>query len=318
MAKAEKRELAGQTFGRWTVLDDLIVTAKGERKWLCRCTCGTERFVLEKSLLSDKSLSCGCLRQEKAAAVNTRELTGQTFGELTVLGRAENQDRNGGIWWRCRCACGAEYEAPATLLLTGKRTHCAARVHGGHYAYADITGQRFGRLTALFATDKRSNKRSVVWHCRCDCGNEVDYSYNELMYANLQSCGCRKKEHGQVLSNFLTHVAGTSVDMLRSTKLPSNNTTGVRGVYWIRGKYVAKIVFQKKQYFLGSYDNIEAAAAARREGERIFRDDVVSYYDAWQLRANEDAAWAEANPIRIMVRHDGDGFCLDIQPDLSR
>ena len=57
------------------------------------------------------------------------------------------------------------------------------------------------------------------------------------------------------------------MDMLKSDKLPKNNTTGVRGVYRIRGKYVAKIVFQKKQYHLGSYDSLEEAALARREAE---------------------------------------------------
>ena len=55
--------------------------------------------------------------------------------------------------------------------------------------------------------------------------------------------------------------------MLKSDKLPKNNTTGVRGVYRIWGKYVAKIVFQKKQYHLGSYDSLEEAALARREAE---------------------------------------------------
>ena len=47
------------------------------------------------------------------------------------------------------------------------------------------------------------------------------------------------------------------MDALKSKKVPTDNTTGYKGVYLIRGKYVAKIVFQKKQYFLGTYENIE-------------------------------------------------------------
>ena len=53
------RDITGQVFGKWTVLGDPIKTEKGERKWLCRCSCGTKRYVLERSLLSGGSLSCG-------------------------------------------------------------------------------------------------------------------------------------------------------------------------------------------------------------------------------------------------------------------
>ena len=35
------RNLTSQTFGRWTVLDSYEKTKKGEKKWLCRCQCGT-------------------------------------------------------------------------------------------------------------------------------------------------------------------------------------------------------------------------------------------------------------------------------------
>lgn len=44
----------------------------------------------------------------------------------------------------------------------------------------DITNQKFYRLTALYPTDKRDRDRSVIWHCRCECGNEVDVSGKRL------------------------------------------------------------------------------------------------------------------------------------------
>ncbi|MBQ2888563.1 MAG: transcriptional regulator [Firmicutes bacterium] len=303
---AAKHDLKGKTFGRWTVLDDSILTDKGERKWWCRCECGTERAVLERSLLYGGSLSCGCLRRDNVAAVNTRELTGQVFGELTVLSRAERQDRNGGVWWRCRCACGGEYEVPATLLLTGKRTHCASKVHGGHYAHTDITGQRFGRLTALFATDKRGERGSVIWHCVCDCGNEADVSYNNLMYSAMQSCGCRKREHEQSLHTYLTHVDGTSLERIRSRKVPKNSTTGTRGVYLIRGRYVAKITFQKRTFELGSFDTMEQAVEARQRAESVLFEQAAKFYERYAVLATEDPEWALANPPRIIVSQQED------------
>lgn len=111
-----------------------------------------------------------------------------------------------------------------------------------------LINQRYGRWTVIgdYITFKNSsNKNERKWLCRCDCGNEIDVSYNELVYTHLQSCGCKKEEYNEMLQNFLTHIDGTSLDMLKSKKIWTNNTTGAKGVYLIRGKYVAKIVFQK-------------------------------------------------------------------------
>lgn len=41
----------------------------------------------------------------------------------------------------------------------------------------DITGQKFGLLTAVNPTKK--NGRSA-WHCKCDCGNECDVDSSNL------------------------------------------------------------------------------------------------------------------------------------------
>ena len=297
-------DLTGQKYGRWLVLGPGAPSDRGERKWRCACDCGTERDVLERVLISGGSRSCGCLRRERASAANAHRLEGRGFGDLTVLGRAADQERNGGIWWRCRCSCGGEYEAPATLLVTGKRTHCGCKTQKNQ-PIMDISGKRFGRLTALHPTDGRDSKGSVMWHCRCDCGTELEVSYNMLSYSGIKSCGCQKREHDRKLGGFIRRVDGTSVDHLKSEKIPVNNTTGVKGVYLNRGKYVAKIVFRKKQYFLGAYDSIDEAARARREDQEKLSGELAEYYERWQRRAAADPEWAAANPVRISVEKDG-------------
>ena len=299
------KNLIGRLFGRWTVIGEGGKTPKGERKWHCRCRCGTQRDVLERVLLSGGSLSCGCLRREKTKSALAYDLTGKTFGDLTVVGKAEYQRPNGGVWWRCECVCGGEYEAPATLLVTGKRTHCGCKTTKNQPT-KDISGRRFNRLTALHPTEGRDNKGSVIWHCRCDCGAELDVSYNMLMYSNIKSCGCQKREHDMKLGTFLNHVDGTSVEMLKSKKIPANNTTGVKGVYLMRGRYVAKIVFKKKQYYLGAYETMEEAARVRRAAEEQLSDAVVGYHAAWQRRAEADPQWARENPISIHAEKQND------------
>lgn len=56
----------------------------------------------------------------------------------------------------------------------------------------DITGQRFGKLLAIRPTKGRSKPKngSVMWLCRCDCGNEKEISVDSLRQNRANSCGC--------------------------------------------------------------------------------------------------------------------------------
>lgn len=65
-----KIRLDGQRFARWAVLRQAGNTKRGGALWLCRCDCGTERAVLGADLRKGKSVSCGCLRNERAATMN--------------------------------------------------------------------------------------------------------------------------------------------------------------------------------------------------------------------------------------------------------
>lgn len=57
----------------------------------------------------------------------------------------------------------------------------------------DITGQRFGRLVALYPTDKRRSGK-ILWKCVCDCGMTTLATPNALKSGNTSSCGCLYKE----------------------------------------------------------------------------------------------------------------------------
>lgn len=143
-----------------------------------------------------------------------------------------------------------------------------------------------------------------------------DVSYNELMYSNSQSCGCKKLENNQKLQEQLIHVAGTSVDMLKSKKLPKNNSTGVRGVYRVKTKYIAKITLQNRQYQLGTYGRIEDAVQARREAEISLNETFVAYYEKWRAHAADDPEWAERNPIHAAVHKINGELRLALTPPI--
>lgn len=58
----------------------------------------------------------------------------------------------------------------------------------------DITGERFGRLTALSKTDKRK-WGLVVWDLKCDCGNMFTATGSQLNTGNTKSCGCLREAY---------------------------------------------------------------------------------------------------------------------------
>ena len=54
------------------------------------------------------------------------DMTGQRFGRLTVIGRAEHTTpyENKHAWWKCRCDCGEEVEISGMSLRRGFTQSC--------------------------------------------------------------------------------------------------------------------------------------------------------------------------------------------------
>jgi hypothetical protein len=63
----------------------------------------------------------------------------------------------------------------------------------------DLTGQQFGKLTAIAAID-RTRQSKVIWRCRCRCGALVNVVSGALRSGNTKSCGsvdcCPRTKHG--------------------------------------------------------------------------------------------------------------------------
>ena len=118
-------DLTGQRFGLLTAVSR---SDKGPgAHFNCVCDCGQSKVVSSINLKFGRVQSCGCLRHRSRA----HDLTGQVFGRLTVLGRAENQ-RPGRAMWTCECSCGNTTVVPAPHLTKGetKSCGCLQRTHG--------------------------------------------------------------------------------------------------------------------------------------------------------------------------------------------
>ena len=54
----------------------------------------------------------------------------------------------------------------------------------------DITGKKYGLLTALYPTGE-SYKKSRVWRCLCTCGQVIDVNVKTLEAGEKTHCGCQ-------------------------------------------------------------------------------------------------------------------------------
>lgn len=204
-------------------------------------------------------------------------IPGEKYNMLTAIEPTEKRSSEG-ILWLCKCDCGNDkYYISAKSLNNGNAKSCGCLKNKSQ----DITGQKFGRLTATCPISIKKGK-STVWLCKCDCGEEIPVEIRLLRSGNTQSCGCLNREVATLKANTMfQRIDGTTIEMLKSKKVPSNNSSGVKGVSWNKQKsdWEAYIKFKGVHYHLGHFDKLEDAAQARKIAESKLHDEFVEWYE---------------------------------------
>ena len=90
----------------------------------------------------------------------------------------------------------------------------------------DLSGQVFGKLTALYPDTERKGSASSYWICKCECGNLKSVSYSNLRSGGTKSCGCLHK------SKITKQLVGEHFGKLTVLK-DSGKRTKSRGVIWL-------------------------------------------------------------------------------------
>ena len=301
-------DLIGQRFGLLTVTEDSGQRSGGVILWRCKCDCGGAVLATRRQLISGNVASCGCVPKQYASKRQAEDLTGRQFGELTALRRVEN-DKGGKVCWLCRCSCGKELVVQALHLKCGKTRSCGCKKSDRSYTKYDLTGQRFGRLTALYHVNKEDRVKSSYWHCRCDCGNELDVHTESLLRGLTQSCGCWNRVQSGKMHDHMHYQDDTCVEVLRRfCKDTGRNKSGFRGLFLMNdGRYRASITFQGKHYNLGHYYSFDRAVQARLNAEKVLHMGYVQAFERYEEKAKADPDWAEKNPFFYQVtRVNGD------------
>ncbi len=189
---AEEKNLIGRRFGRLEVIDQTA-----DHSYLCRCDCGNTVSMRDTLLLSQFFISCGCTSRDS----RRKDITGMRSGMVAALEPAKEK-RRGVVLWKCRCDCGREFLTEGYKISGGIIISCGCA--RGRHRIKDLSGQRFGRLTALRRLDKKIGT-SYAWLCQCDCGRQTEASANALLKGRARSCGCGRAD---ALRRYAKDIAG--------------------------------------------------------------------------------------------------------------
>lgn len=224
-----------------------------------------------------------------------KDITGNVYNRLTVLGRGKDYISPGGHknsqWW-CICDCPEHNIILVRIsnLTSGNTKSCGcldkekAReriITIGHSMALDISNQRFGELIALEPTQERKNN-SVIWKCKCSCGRIHYVSLHDLNNHRVESCGHSYDSRGvRQIKRLLNdnNIPYETEKCFPTCKFPDTNGSG-RFDFYIDNK------------FLLEYD-----------GEQHFKESTKKYFrDTLEDRQKRDIyknQWCRENNIPL-------------------
>jgi hypothetical protein len=204
-----------------------------------------------------------------------KDLTGQKYGKLTVLGFS-HFDKSFSMW-RCKCECGNEMVTRGTSLTRG----CTKSCHNNYFEKDDYC---VGKIHngALFMFDKidLSEVSKHNWSQGQDGYLETTIKNKHVRLQRL----IMSPQNDQVVDHINHNIFDNRRQNLRICSVGENLynqiklkgcTSKYKGVSLIRktGKWEVKIKHMNKSYYLGHFANeIDAAIVYNEKAIELFRE----------------------------------------------
>ena len=196
------------------------------------------------------------------------DLTGNKYGNLTVIKRADDHVQSGGTkitQWLCVCECGNMTIVPSVRLRSGKTKSCGCyrkkfrkkdskqkkinliksknkklkkeKPKKLNSNKTDLSKMKFEHLTVIRKLEKHEREiEKNIWLCRCDCGKEIQVSTDKLKNNKNCSCGCipqkrncKPRKHGLTKSR-IANIYGLMVARCTNPNNPAYADYGGRGI----------------------------------------------------------------------------------------
>lgn len=218
--------------------------------------------------------------------INLKDMIGEKIGKITVLKIINKKTKYiSDVTYLCKCDCGKLIEVKRKYLKNkaAKSCGCSRKELRGIYKTNNIIGKKFGNLLVLEETKKRKNK-NIILKCKCNCGNIVYTTKSELRTKKYCNDCLRKMQIKNGTNIFEKNLINKCVEntnlkkIKKETKLRSDNKTGIKGVTFRDGHYIARIGFKKKNIYLGYFNNIKDAIIAREKAEEKYFNPILKKY----------------------------------------
>lgn len=197
-------DLSGKRFGK------LLVSRRGQNirgqpGWECRCDCGHQYTVLGAHLRSGSTKSCGCTSNQPF-----EDLTGHTFGRLTVLRRDITKSQH--IKWACQCECGNISTPTGGSLRSGVTRSCGCL----------MAEKARERATKLGEQNRKFSKDEAKERC---AGRSREWARSNRGYYRKNNLRNRND-----LADFYVRRLLTQRTLLRPSDVPSSAITLKRSI----------------------------------------------------------------------------------------
>ena len=158
-----------------------------------------------------------------------------------------------------------EYNADTGILTWKKRPRLHFRADRTHSVFNKITAGRSAGCVSK--TDRLKYLRVKL--------DQKMYSVHRLICFMVNGCWPDEVDHqdGNGLNNRWSNLRDVSRQVNScNQRLPSNNTSGQRGVQWYESmnKWVARINIKGKRAYLGAFTDINEAINIRKEAEKRY------------------------------------------------
>jgi len=204
-----------------------------------------------------------------------KDLTGQVFGKLTVISRAENNNQNRPKW-NCLCECGNMTVVSGSALKNGDTQSCGC----------------FKLSETIKRSTKHKNCKTKLYKkwssAKTRCYNPKSTQYFDYGGRGIQMCEAWLHNFQDFYDWAMKsgYIGGSNLTLdridvngnycpencrfvpmtiqARNQRLKKTNKSGVMGVFYNKkiNKYEASI-----NIYLGSFNTLEVAAEARKQAE---------------------------------------------------